>query len=78
MSSDSAVTCTTATSPAIVPLPLALYESHGVIFELYQGGHAYKARVICWERLKTFELSREGDLIFHVRVSQALLEKSSE
>ena len=78
MSSDNSVTRSAAISPAIIPLPLALYEYNGVIFELYQGGRAYQTRVIRWERLKTFEVSREGDLTFHVRVSQALAENCSE
>ncbi len=77
MNSDNSVTRPAANSSAI-PLPLALYESNGVIFELYRGGRAYEMRVIRWERLKTFEVTREGDLTFHVRVSQAHLESSSE
>ena len=78
MSSDNSVTRPTAPSPAIIPLPLALYESSGVIFELYRGGRAYHASTIRWQRLKTFEVSREGGLTFHVRVSQARLEDPSE
>lgn len=61
-----------------MPLPLALYESNGAILELYRGGRAYERRVIRWERLKTFEVSRERDLTFHVRVSQALPQNCAE
>jgi len=78
MSSDNSVTSPAASSPAIIRLPLALYESNGVIFELYGGGRDYQASVIRWERLKTFAVTREGDLTFHVRVSQAHLEPPSE
>lgn len=78
MSSDNSVTRSAANSLAVVPLPLALYESNGLIFELYRGGSSYTPRVIRWERLKTFEVTREGDLTFHVRVSQALPKNSSE
>ena len=78
MNSDNSVTRSAAIAPAIIPLPLALYESNGVIFELYQGGRPFETRVIRWERLKTFAVTREGDLTFHVRVSQAHLESSSE
>lgn len=78
MNSDDSVTSPPATPPAMIPLPLALYESNGVIFELYRGGRAYRAPVIRWERLNTFEVTREGDLTFHVRVSQAHIENSSE
>lgn len=53
-------------------IPFALYESKGTIFELYRGGGSYQPpQPICWEHLKTFAVAREGDLTFHVRVSQA-------
>ena len=76
--SDERVLNVTLTTPAVIPLPRALYESNGVIFELYQGGRPYQypSKLIRWERLKTFAVSREGDLTFHVRVSQAHFETS--
>lgn len=77
MSSDNSVTPSAPIS-AIIPLPVALYESNGIIFELYRGGRASAARVFHWERLKTFEITREGDLSFHVRVSQAVCENCLE
>ena len=36
----------------VVPLPVALYVSEGLIFELYNGGQPYRPVVIRWERLK--------------------------
>jgi hypothetical protein len=36
----------------VVPLPIALYDSNGLLFELYQGGQPYRHRHIVWERLK--------------------------
>jgi hypothetical protein len=36
----------------VVPLPIALYDSNGLLFELYQGGQPYRYRHIVWERLK--------------------------
>ena len=73
MNSDKPDPITTPAAPAVIPLPLALYESNGVIFELYRGGRSYQAAAIRWERLKTFTVSRE-DITFNVRVSQGHLE----
>ena len=70
MSNGKPVATPTPPSPAMVPLPLALYESNGVIFELYRGGKFFQPLAIRWERLKTFAVTREGDLTFHVRVNQ--------
>jgi hypothetical protein len=40
-------------SPQIVePLPYALYESNGLLFELYDGGKASLPHAITWVRLK--------------------------
>lgn len=51
------------------PLPVALYESNGVIFELYRGGRRYEPIVILWERLKTVTITRhEG--VFDVDINQ--------
>lgn len=36
----------------VIPLPIALYESNGLLFELYDGGQSYQRAVIRWERLK--------------------------
>lgn len=39
-------------SVSVVPLPIALYVSNGLIFELYDGGQPRRQFVIRWERLK--------------------------
>jgi len=41
-------------------LPIALYESHGLIFELYRGGQHSHRVVIRWERLKSVTVTREN------------------
>jgi hypothetical protein len=46
--------------PSLSTLPIALYESHGLIFELYQGGQPSQRVVIRWERLKTVTVTREN------------------
>lgn len=35
----------------VIPFPIALYESNGLLFELYDGGQPYQPMVIRWERL---------------------------
>jgi len=39
-----------ARSP-VIPLPVALYVSDELIFELYDGGQPCRRFSICWERL---------------------------
>ena len=36
--------------PPVIPLPIALYVSDELIFELYQGGQASRRFSIGWER----------------------------
>jgi len=36
---------------AVIPLPIALYVSEGLIFELYDGGQPCRSFSIRWERL---------------------------
>ena len=36
----------------VVPLPIALYDSNGLLFELYEGGQPYRHHHMVWERLK--------------------------
>jgi hypothetical protein len=36
----------------VEPLPYALYESNGLLFELYNGGKAYLPHAITWVRLE--------------------------
>jgi len=35
----------------VIPLPIALYVSEGLIFELYDGGQPSRSFSIRWERL---------------------------
>lgn len=37
--------------PSVIPLPVALYVSGELIFELYDGGQPSRRLSICWERL---------------------------
>ena len=43
----------------VIPLPIALYYSNGLLFELYDGGRPCRRHHIVWERLKT---TKEQDL----------------
>ena len=54
----------------VVALPIALYESNGLIYELYQGGQPYQPMVIRWERLKTVTVTREGNGTADVHIKQ--------
>jgi hypothetical protein len=38
-------------APPVIPLPVALYVSGELIFELYDGGHPCRRFSIRWERL---------------------------
>lgn len=53
----------------VFPFPIALYESKGVIFELFDGGQPYQNHVIRWERLKTVAVTR-NDCEFSVDINQ--------
>lgn len=39
----------------VIPLPIALYSSNGLLFELYEGGQPFRRHHIVWERLKTIK-----------------------
>ena len=39
----------------VIPLPIALYVSNGLVFELYEGGQPDTEFSIRWERLKPIE-----------------------
>jgi hypothetical protein len=39
----------------VVALPIALYDSNGLLFELYEGGQPCRRHRIAWERLKPIE-----------------------
>ena len=51
------------TGPAtpVIPLPIALYDSNGVLFELYDGGQPYRSFVIRWETIKPIRVSEQRD-----------------
>ena len=40
---------------ALVRLPVRLYESRGIIFELYDGGQPHQPMSIRWEHLESIE-----------------------
>jgi len=44
--------------PPVIPLPIALYVSHELIFELYDGGQPCRRLSIRWER---FVSSKENE-----------------
>ena len=43
----------------VVPLPIALYDSNGLLFELYDGGQPRRWFAIRWETLKPIRVSEE-------------------
>lgn len=43
---------TSTSSQHVTPLPYALYESHGLLFELYDGGQPQRRHEVQWVRLK--------------------------
>jgi hypothetical protein len=45
----------------IVPLPYALYDSNGLIFELYDGGQPRKQHEISWVKREPMLSSDGGD-----------------
>jgi hypothetical protein len=45
----------------IVPLPYALYDSNGLIFELYDGGQPRKLHEISWVKLEPTRSSDDAD-----------------
>lgn len=52
MGKESVTTPHEAPCTPVMPLPIALYESDGLIFELYDGGQPCQPVAIRWERLK--------------------------
>ncbi len=43
---------TSSSSKRVIPLPYTLYESDGLLFELYDGGQPRRRHEIEWVRLK--------------------------
>jgi hypothetical protein len=52
MTEHNSSSCIASTSTQIVPLPYALYDSSGLLFELYEGGQPRKRHHIQWVRLE--------------------------
>ena len=69
---------TTVVPPDVIALPIALYESNGLIYELYQGGQRYHPWVIRWERLKTVTVTREGNGAVDVHVNQGRIQPRTD
>jgi hypothetical protein len=44
----------------VIPLPIALYDSNGLLFELYDGGQPRRWFAIRWETIKPIRVSEEG------------------
>lgn len=71
MNDDDSVTSPPASSTAPpAPVPCALYESNGTIFEVYQGEQAIQPVVMRWKRLKTVTITREDNCSFDVHINQ--------
>jgi hypothetical protein len=45
----------------VVPLPVALYDSNGLLFELYDGGQPRRSFAIRWETIKPVRVSEERE-----------------
>lgn len=58
---DSELHNTEVASNAVVPLPIGLYDSNGLLFELYDGGQPYRPFAIRWETLKPIRVSEQHD-----------------
>jgi len=71
MRNEGPTTNSTSVVPAhVIALPIALYESNGLIYELYQGGQPYQPVVIRWERLTTVTVTREEKGAADVHINQ--------
>jgi len=71
MNSDESVgSSASVISGHAVPFPIALYESKGLIFELYQGGQTYQTPVIRWQHLKTVTVTRQANSALDVHIHQ--------
>lgn len=44
---------------AVIPLPIALYSSNGMLFELYDGGQPRRSVAIRWETIKPMRVSEK-------------------
>jgi hypothetical protein len=68
MNGEQPLTNPPTTAP-VIRLPIGLYESNGLIFELYRGGQPYSPVMIRWERLKTVTVTRE-DCASDIHINQ--------
>jgi hypothetical protein len=50
-----------ATPIPVVPLPIALYDSNGLLFELYDGGQPCRFFAIRWQTIKLIRVSGERE-----------------
>lgn len=51
----------TGPATSVIPLPIALYDSNGLLFELYDGGQPYRPFAIRWETIKPIRVSEQRD-----------------
>lgn len=52
----------TEAATSVIPLPIALYSSNGLLFELYDGGQPRRSFEIRWETIKPIRVSEKcGD-----------------
>jgi len=68
-SDESATGSPNAPTPDVIPLPAALYELNGRIYELYQGGQLRQQFLIRWERLKRVWVTRGDDCSANVHIN---------
>ena len=68
---DPATSSTDVVPHHVMALPIALYETNGLIYELHQGGQPYQPVVIRWARLKTVTVTREEGGAADVHINQA-------
>ena len=52
----------------VARVPVRLYESNGMIFELYDGGRPYQQMAIRWEHLESIEGMESQPPEFHRRL----------
>lgn len=52
-----------ATPPRTEPLPYALYDSNGILFELYRGGKPFLRHSVTWARLEPVATGNQSELL---------------
>lgn len=72
MRSNESTTASANVVPSdLIPIPVALYEFNGIIYELYRGSQPRQSFKIRWHRLKTVEVARE-DSVADVNINQSV------